>query len=337
MFLNIEFVEATPNIVTPDNLAECDALTSGGSSPDIKHLQHCFASVQANLERGEVAAASTLVPRLAALRRTLSQGIWRQQCKDNEHHPVLGLLRRDPYISRAHRKPRGFAGDAETLDYVYDGVPRESQLSEFEKALLIASTSQPIAEAVRDRLKAAALEISKVALSRTGASVVSVACGHLREFSLVPLEARQSLREWVAIDQDKLALLVVEANCSGSNVSAAHIPLSRVIAGTTIGNGKHTLIYSLGLFDYLPDNTAIAALKALASQLEIGGRLLIANLAPNQDEIAYIEAVAHWFMIYRTADDLNRLATASLLTNGTVSTWSIAGDRVSFLAFDRTS
>jgi hypothetical protein len=323
------------------NLGRCEARPGAarlsGDSPECDDLHQCFASVQAKLESGEAEAAATLVPRLAALRRTLPQDIWRQQCKDNEHHPVPGLLRRDPYISRAYQKPRGFAGDAETLDYVYDGVPSDSQLSTFERSLLLASTNQPIAEAVRDRLKAAAQEILKVARVQKGASVASVACGHLREYNLVPLEARQSLREWIAIDQDKLALSVVQAGCSDSNVSAAHIPLSRVIAGTTIGGGKHTLIYSLGLFDYLPEHTAIAALRALAAQLEVGGRLLVANLTPNQDEIAYMEAVAHWFMIYRTVGDMARLAAAASLSNGTVSTWSIAGDRVAFLAFDRTS
>jgi hypothetical protein len=301
-------------------------------------LHQCLASVQSSLECGEVGAAATLVPKLAAVRRTLAQDAWRQQCKDNEHHPVLGILRRDPYISRAYRKPRGFAGDAETLDYVYDeGGARESPLSAFDRNLLIASTGQPIAGAVRDRLKTAAQAISSVAHSQRGASIASVACGHLREYSLVPLEARQSLREWVALDQDKLALSVVESNCLDSKVSAVHIPLSKVIAGTTIGSGKHTLIYSLGLFDYLPDSTAIAALRALAAQLEIGGRLLVANLTPNQDEIAYMEAVAHWFMVYRTTDDMNRLAAAASLTNGTVSSWGIAEERVAFLAFDRTN
>jgi extracellular factor (EF) 3-hydroxypalmitic acid methyl ester biosynthesis protein len=301
----------------------------------VSDLNQCLSAVQANLESGNAAAANDLVPRLAALRRSLPQEIWRQQCKDNEHHPALGILRHDPYIARAYQKPRGFAGDAETLDYVYAGASRAEQLSDFAKRLLYSSTSQPIAEAVRDRMKSVVQEIQRVALSREAASIASVACGHLREYALVPPEVRRALREWIAIDQDKLALAVVEDQCSESQVIAEHISLSRVIAGTAIGNGKHSLIYSLGLFDYLPDNVAVAALRAMSAQLEIGGRLLVANLAPGQDEIAYMEAVADWFMTYRTAPDLEQLATSAGLVNGNVSSWSIAGARVAFLAFDR--
>lgn len=38
-------------------------------------------------------------------------------------HPMFGICQEDPFTGRAFNKPRGYAGDAVMLDYVYDGKP----------------------------------------------------------------------------------------------------------------------------------------------------------------------------------------------------------------------
>ena len=35
------------------------------------------------------------------------------------NHPACGLMRQDPFTFRAFSKPRGYAGDAVTVDYIY--------------------------------------------------------------------------------------------------------------------------------------------------------------------------------------------------------------------------
>ena len=34
-------------------------------------------------------------------------------------HPLNGLLQQDPFTCRAFEKPRGYAGDAELIDFIY--------------------------------------------------------------------------------------------------------------------------------------------------------------------------------------------------------------------------
>lgn len=73
-------------------------------------------------------------------------------------------------------------------------------------------------------------------------------------------------------------------------------------------------IYSVGLFDDLDEATAIKASAAMFRMLVPGGRLLIANLAPSLGDIAYMEAVMDWWMIYRSESQLADIAKRAVRT-----------------------
>src|SRR5260370_25383175 len=61
-----------------------------------------------------------LFSELQERRDHLSSESWKQFTTMNcRHHPLLELLHQDPLSSRAFLKPRGYAGDAETLDLLY--------------------------------------------------------------------------------------------------------------------------------------------------------------------------------------------------------------------------
>jgi hypothetical protein len=68
------------------------------------------------------------------------------------------------------------------------------------------------------------------------------------------------------------------------------------------------LIACPGLFDYLEDRAAVDLLALLWRRLEPGGVLLAGNFAPGHPTRSYMEWVGNWYLIYRTADDLHRLA-----------------------------
>lgn len=40
-------------------------------------------------------------------------------------HSLFSLIQRDPFTSRAAIKPRGYAGDAVMMDYLYQGIPQD--------------------------------------------------------------------------------------------------------------------------------------------------------------------------------------------------------------------
>jgi hypothetical protein len=66
-----------------------------------------------------------------------------------------------------------------------------------------------------------------------------------------------------------------------------------------------------GLFDYLPDESAIAMLWLFWERLAEGGVLLVWNFAPHNPTRAYMEWIGNWYLIYRTGTDLERLAVGA--------------------------
>jgi hypothetical protein len=66
-----------------------------------------------------------------------------------------------------------------------------------------------------------------------------------------------------------------------------------------------------GLFDYLNDETAAAMLRLFWGQLAEGGLLLVGNFAPHNPTRAYMEWIGNWYLIYRTAEQLARLASVA--------------------------
>jgi extracellular factor (EF) 3-hydroxypalmitic acid methyl ester biosynthesis protein len=68
------------------------------------------------------------------------------------------------------------------------------------------------------------------------------------------------------------------------------------------------LVYSSGLFDYLPDPVAAAVLRKLYASLNSGGRLYIGNLKEAADTSWIMEFVLAWHLLYRTRESMTPLA-----------------------------
>jgi hypothetical protein len=61
-----------------------------------------------------------LVSELQTLRQQLAPELWNEFATiDCRQHPLTHLLHQDPFTSRAFHKPRGYAGDAIMLDFIY--------------------------------------------------------------------------------------------------------------------------------------------------------------------------------------------------------------------------
>ena len=60
-----------------------------------------------------------LLPALQARRLELSDRAWDEFARLCLEHPLRQLLHEDPFTYRAFAKPRGYAGDAPLLDFIY--------------------------------------------------------------------------------------------------------------------------------------------------------------------------------------------------------------------------
>jgi hypothetical protein len=68
------------------------------------------------------------------------------------------------------------------------------------------------------------------------------------------------------------------------------------------------LVYSAGLYDYLPDLVAQRLTGVLYSRLRQGGRLLLGNMVEEPDTSWVLHFVLGWPLLYRTDESMLRIA-----------------------------
>jgi extracellular factor (EF) 3-hydroxypalmitic acid methyl ester biosynthesis protein len=226
-------------------------------------------------------------------------------------HRLHAMVRQDPYTERAAVRPRGYAGDAVMMDYVYDGVPPRGT-TELGASIFSATTRVSMGLSVRYRRQLLRSLIDEAAVSCDSARVLSVASGHCRE-----LQGSLALAPWfcgevVALDQDALSCAEVERLHAGGRVRVVNQGVRDLLAGESAkGLGRFDLIYSAGLYDYLPDPLARRLTQRLLAMLGPGGRLVIANFVPGGSGRGYMELFMDWTLVLRGEDEMRAMARAA--------------------------
>jgi extracellular factor (EF) 3-hydroxypalmitic acid methyl ester biosynthesis protein len=277
------------------------------------------------MDTGEVEPAMTdFVATLASTRSALALADWRQAAAIFAAHPVHDLLLHDPYTANAYRKQRGYAGDADTLDFVYRlrGAPIET--SPLGRRLFQITTDVPIACAVRARSRYLGDRVAACRERNPDATIVSIACGHMRELEGFELPAGRGRIFGLDHDPETIARL---ARLHAGVVTARQASVRQILARAEVVP-QADLIYAAGLFDYLDDRTARLLIRRLRARLLPRGSLLVTNLTCRNDEIAYMEAIMDWWMVYRSEADLRGLVEGG---EAAIRTRSLMDGRVACL------
>jgi extracellular factor (EF) 3-hydroxypalmitic acid methyl ester biosynthesis protein len=287
--------------------------------------QSLLDDVHAQLERldsdlAATTALSRLFEGLRELRGQVPEDSWNDLRRAIQTHPLRALIHEDPMTRRSFEKPRGYAGDAVLLDYIYGEDVREdaeglassaADPSPRARAVQRYATSRPAAAAVRHRRQWLAFQIDRaadraLAEGRTGARVLSVACGHLREgHDSVALQTG-AIEDFVAVDADPLSLAEVERS-GWACVRPLQMSVARLLARSST-LGQFDLVYSAGLYDYLDDALARRLTARLFERLVPGGRLILTNFLPQVADVGYMETFMGWELIYRDLDGVRDFA-----------------------------
>jgi SAM-dependent methyltransferase len=302
---------ATPSRVHPSAPAPPTGLTLEENT--LALLDRAAAQVA---EGQAVAAFRLLTPPLSALwseaRATGQAEAMRQWC---QAHPLHGLLMQDPFTHRAVTKPRGYAGDAVMMDFIYDGAP-PSGTTEIGAGVFAATTRAGMGLSVRYRRQLLQSLIDDTVVRHEQARVLSVAAGHCRELQGSLVESAGFGGEFVALDQDPLSCQEIARAHAGHAVRVVNQGV-RELAGSAQGSvladalGSFDLIYSAGLYDYLPDALAKRLTRRLLAMLRPGGRLLIANFVPGGTGRGYMELFMDWTLVLRNEAAMRALAEAA--------------------------
>ncbi|MBN9363219.1 MULTISPECIES: class I SAM-dependent methyltransferase [unclassified Devosia] len=200
-------------------------------------------------------------------------------------------------------RPRGYPGDFEIIDRIYrrhvTAKPEHARWDEF------FHWGEAV-RAVRGR-KAYCIERFSDAASRPFASILNIASGPCRDvFEFKQLREASSCHvHCVDLDENAVAYgrqLLAEHSSSVSfgvqNVLRAQF------------DQKYDLVWSAGLFDYLPDSMFVRLLRRLESSVAPKGELIVGNFGPALRSRAYME-FGEWRLTYRDEARLHDLAVAA--------------------------
>lgn len=236
---------------------------------------------------------------LNKLRKTLPEKEWQQYVRTHaRNHPIRELLHQDPFTARSFKKPRGYAGDAELIDYIYGEGQWPSQASALGQEICQFLNQQPSAVSVRERRQLLSAQLDLLAEGIEKPRVLSVACGHLREALLSRAVSEDRIAELVAFDQDPESLAVVTRDLAGRRVTPVQGSVRSLLAGKH-NLGDFNFVYSAGLFDYLADRLASRLVAQMFSMLRPGGKLWVANFCKHLSEAGYMESFMDWWLILR--------------------------------------
>lgn len=300
------------------------------------HLRKLLDRASRQLKALDLSSMNALVDALDQVRREVGPTEWTRLIADViVPHPILAQVHEEPFTRRAFEKPRGYAGDAVLLDLAYRHRPYCVTLTRLGAALHAWIDGRPAAASVVERRTILAAEIDAIAARREAPRVLSIACGHLREAQASDAVQRRAISEFVALDQDAESLEVVDREQREYNVRVERASVRRfVTSGAALG--AFDLVYSAGLYDYLNEQDGKAVTEAMFRSLRPGGRLIVANFAPELRDIALLEAFMDWRLIYR--DDHAVAALADGIPSECVAARSTKRDgagNVVYLTIDR--
>ncbi len=222
-------------------------------------------------------------------------------------HPLFAMVQQDPYSRRAYDKPRGYAGDAVMLDYIYDGtVPTET--SEVGKTILAGTTRTSNGLSVLDRRQRVADLVDRICQNVNRPRIASLAAGHLREADLAQClkGGADRLGQWLAIDQDADSLQRIHQHWDRPEITTIRGSVTDLIRGKwTLGQLDG--FYSAGLLDYLSDRLAKRTVATMFSHLKSNGELLVCNFTPHSQGRYFMQAFMDWNLVYRDAHEMMQL------------------------------
>jgi SAM-dependent methyltransferase len=261
---------------------------------------------------------------------TINEQIGNGPCSDptlseSVRQEIGARLQRElmPYVllthtaERMYAKPRGYAGDFLTIDWIYHNKPQGA--GRLGPLLDRCFLNLEAAQAVRNRRGLLAEHIQTALKDSDGqtARITSLACGPAAEIFDVfeTLDDPTRLRATL-IDIDLQALAFVSDKCDQHQLRRQIELVNGNLVYLATGRQQlklspQDLVYSIGLIDYFSDKFVITLLNYVHTLLRPGGKVVLGNFHPKNPNKAMMDYVLDWKLIHRSEEDMNRLFAAS--------------------------
>ncbi|HUJ19124.1 MAG TPA: class I SAM-dependent methyltransferase [Nitrospirota bacterium] len=238
-------------------------------------------------------------------------------------------------INRARIWPQGHQGDYNILEMAYKNSPMSDGMGYYLDKYMM---STEITVGVRERIVKLRELLRKELINRRETKVLDVACGSCREvFELAP-EIKASGAKFTCVDLDADALNFALDRFEHAGLSEDHVELRKYNAlrifdyETAVTEfGMQDIIYSVGYFDYLPDDFLVKLLRSLYKMLTPGGKLIAAFKEVNRYRPQFFHWMVNWDgFLQRTEDDFERLLRLANIPESAISISRVASGVIIF-------
>lgn len=209
---------------------------------------------------------------------------------------TVPILSKSYLINRCRRWPRGQQGDFETLELAYKNTAFSTGIGYYFDRYIVGTD---LGIGVRERIEMLRFLVQKELKSRHAPKVLDVACGSCREVFLLAQDIITSEAKYTCLDIDPEALDFARdrfshAGLLSDNIEFLSFNALRLFDYETAERefGTQDVIYSVGYFDYLPDDFLIKLLRTLYQLLNSGGKLIMAF----KDAARYRPQIYHWLV-----------------------------------------
>ncbi|MFH1361113.1 MAG: class I SAM-dependent methyltransferase [bacterium] len=201
------------------------------------------------------------------------------------------------FVSRGLLKPHGFPGDYVIVESMYEGNAKSTGLGYVYDIIFLNTQLCQGLRNRKDQMKQIFANFVKLRKQKP-LTILNVGCGGSRDLREVALPDSGKGFNIYLTDFDKRAIDFSIDHLSSKTSDTNWIPLNIDVKDLTSEEGikKHKiascdLIYSIGLFDYLPDRILIKLLENLLVLLKDDGLLVFAH----KDYTHYNPRIADWF------------------------------------------
>ncbi len=213
-------------------------------------------------------------------------------------HPIAPYLMQSPFTSRCQGKPRGYAGDAVLIDYIYRIGDFQEPYTELGNKIHQALIYSSCCESVRWRAQHIASELNSLYETKgRKISAISIASGHLRELNYIQ-DFDSKFENFVGLDQDTESNQEAKKSYPHKNLYIFDESIKFVLS-KKLPQEAFDMVYSTGLFDYLEDKLAARMTQRMFELVAPGGTMIIPNFAIGLPEQGYMESFMDWSLIYR--------------------------------------
>jgi hypothetical protein len=261
------------------------------------------------------------------LEELLSDKTVMQRIKENFRQLVGVWVYKSVIVKRGFDKPRGYPGDYQMLEIVYDNKPISRNIGSYFDNNFLKS---PYAVAVRIR-KNRLRELLEKFIGETKLNkfnIFNIACGSCREIlELLPNLATRSSVLFTCLDWDEEALNFsrdILLPIAPQNVEFKFVKedIMNMVKDEKVARSffGQNLVYSIGLIDYLPDRVLKKLIQALYGLLQKDGKLILTH---KNREKTFPSIPPDWFCDWKFVSR-NKEEAVKLLYNCGISKFSLS-------------